>query len=40
MGCENKKKYITHIIFVYDDGTVDVKKEEKPIRYVDEDFEE
>lgn len=38
MGADTKK-YLTHIIFVFNDGTVDVKQEEKPIRII-EDFEE
>lgn len=38
MGADNK--YVTHIIYVYNDGTVDVKQEEKPIIVIDRTYEE
>jgi hypothetical protein len=38
MGTDNK--YLTHIIYVYNDGTVDVKQEEKPIVVIERTYEE
>jgi hypothetical protein len=33
------KKYLTHTIRVYSDGTVDVKREEKPIVFIEREYE-
>jgi hypothetical protein len=36
---ESENKYLTHIIYIYNDGTINVKKEEKPIRLIERDYE-
>lgn len=39
MGAENKK-YLTQTIYVYSDGTINVKQEEKPIIVIEREYEE
>jgi hypothetical protein len=36
---ESENKYLTHTIYIYNDGTINVKKEEKPIRLIERDYE-
>lgn len=39
MGNDNDK-YLTHTIYVYSDGTIKVRNEEKPIREIELEYEQ